>query len=304
MKYDIADFDVIAFLQDRGIQFDTEGKNISAGWIGINCPFCSDPSNHCGINIESKIFTCWVCAEKGNAIKLVTELESCSYKEAINIMQDFGEHFTRQQDLPLLLSDGTGNRSQGVLPITSQDNLPKMHTKYLLFRKFSPEYLIHKYKIKAVHTIGRYRFRIIAPFFLRSELVTFTARDVTGRRSPPYLACPDKSSIVSIKKTLYNIDTVRKKALLVEGITDVWRIGDGSIANSGVTFTDEQVELLMEREVEEVIIVFDKGANRQADIYAEALATVIKRVRMVILADGDPAEQPPEIIEEIRRLIR
>ena len=304
MKYDIADFDAIAFLQDRGIPFDTEGENVSVGWIGVNCPFCADHLNHCGIHLESNVFSCWICAEKGGILNFIQEVESCSYKEAIKIALQFGKDFTRQQDLPLLLSDGTGHRVREVLPITSQDNLPKMHTKYLLSRKFSPEYLIHKYKIKAVHTIGRYRFRIITPFFLRSELVTFNARDVTGKRSPPYLACPDKSSIVSIKKTLYNIDTVRKKALLVEGITDVWRIGDGSIANSGVTFTDEQVELLMEREVEEVIIVFDKGANRQADIYAEALATVIKRVRMVILADGDPAEQPPEIIEEIRRLIR
>ena len=44
----IESFDVLEFLDDRGIPYVTEGKNVSYGWAEINCPFCpdGDPSEH------------------------------------------------------------------------------------------------------------------------------------------------------------------------------------------------------------------------------------------------------------------
>jgi len=303
MAYDIRDTDITTFLADRGVKYYTEGKNISPGWIGIKCPFCADHSNHCGINLESNVFTCWICAEKGNVVKLISEIESCSYQEAVQIARQFGKDFTRLDAKPLLFEGGTGHRVQEVLPNTSQDYLPKIHTEYLQSRNFSPKYLQHKYKIKAVHTIGKYRFRIIVPFFLRGRTVTFVARDVTRSRTP-YLNASRKESIVSVKSTLYNIDNAEKRVVLVEGVTDVWRIGDGAIANAGLTFTDEQVAMMMERGIKEVFIVFDEGAEATANDYSDALASVINKVHVVLLPKGDPAEQPPDIVDEIRRLIR
>ena len=43
-------FDIISYLENRGVSYWTEGKNVTDGWVNINCPFSPDPSNHLGIN--------------------------------------------------------------------------------------------------------------------------------------------------------------------------------------------------------------------------------------------------------------
>jgi hypothetical protein len=77
----IENLNLIEYLDDKNISYSTSGKNVSSGWIGISCPFCGDSSNHLGINLESKVFSCWKCGEKGNFIKLAMELEGLSFKE-------------------------------------------------------------------------------------------------------------------------------------------------------------------------------------------------------------------------------
>ena len=299
------DVDIASFLEDRSITYYTEGKNISSGWIGIQCPFCNDHSNHCGINIATNIFSCWICGEKGNVFKLISELEQCSYKKAKTIASQFRKDISCSCNTTLLLNNRIEHSVQDVLPKTCQNTLPKIHTNYLLKRNFSPEYLIKKYHIKAVHTIGRYRFRIIAPFFLHSKTITFVARDVTGKSNQRYLTCKNHDCIIPVKKTLYNIDTVRKKKVIIlEGITDVWRIGDGSVANSGLTFTPEQLCMLIDKGVEEAFIIFDEGAENQARKYGETLSTILNKVNIITLPEGDPADQPPETIREIRKLLK
>lgn len=302
----IRDFDTVTYLDSKDIQYWSEGKNISKNWIGIGCPFCADISNHCGIHLESGIFSCWICGEKGNVIKLVRELEECSFRRAKQIVEQFGENFSVGDGLPFLsVPDAAGKRSRSkeVLPIACQKTLPNIHIKYLRSRKFSPEYLTHKYKIQAVHTIGKYRFRIIAPFFLDRKIVTFIARDVTDKADKKYLACPNDESIIPVGSTFYNIDNAGESVVIVEGITDVWRIGDGAIAASGLNLTDEQLAMLIDKGVNKVGIVFDKGAEDKADRYAERLSSIIDDIKIHDLSGGDPADQREEVIKEIRKLI-
>ena len=59
------------YLDDLGVDYISEGKNVSSGWIEINCPFCGqDPSKHLGINLETGLFHSWCCNETGNLVKL------------------------------------------------------------------------------------------------------------------------------------------------------------------------------------------------------------------------------------------
>ena len=86
---DLSSFDIIFYLEEIGISYSTSGKNISQNWIGINCPFCDDQSNHCGINIHSKVYSCFRCGSKGNVTKLIMALENKNVSGAMNTIKQF-----------------------------------------------------------------------------------------------------------------------------------------------------------------------------------------------------------------------
>ena len=65
---DLSQVDTKALLDDLGIDYKLSGKNVTSGWIEVNCPFCGDPSYHLGIS-PTNLFHCWRCGEKGNLIK-------------------------------------------------------------------------------------------------------------------------------------------------------------------------------------------------------------------------------------------
>ncbi|KKK72386.1 hypothetical protein LCGC14_2904360, partial [marine sediment metagenome] len=94
-------FDPILYFENRNISYSTEGKNVTEGWCNIECPFpfCDDPSNHMGINLESKLFSCWACGEKGGMDRLIQELEGCSWPESQLILSQFQEN--PYKDIPL-----------------------------------------------------------------------------------------------------------------------------------------------------------------------------------------------------------
>ena len=68
------------FLTENEIDFKTSGKNVSKGWINLEvCPFCNDSYYHCGINLSSLAFHCWICHAKGKLYKLLKEIEQLKY---------------------------------------------------------------------------------------------------------------------------------------------------------------------------------------------------------------------------------
>ena len=60
--------DIRAVLDYIGVPYTETGKNVSAGWVGVQCPMpgCSDQSNHMGLNLTSPVCTCYHCGRKGN----------------------------------------------------------------------------------------------------------------------------------------------------------------------------------------------------------------------------------------------
>lgn len=296
--------DLIEFLQENDIEYYTEGKNISPGWTGLQCPYCDDQSNHCGISPDAKRFSCWKCGETGKLYRLITQLIDVSFEQAHKFAYSIGQDtLGGTEERSSVTADSTLDRPvQGILPKSCSSKFPGVHKKYLRSRGFAVPYLKKEYKIKAVHTVGRYRFRVIIPYYLNGEVVNFVARDVTDKSRKKYLACNNNRATIPIKSTFYNIDRIGKQAIIVEGVTDVWRIGKGAIASSGTIITNEQLLMLTEKEVEKAYIVFDEDAVSKADRYANKLSAVMK-VEVIELENGDPAEQDAQTISEIRGLL-
>jgi len=289
-------FDIIQYYEDREIDFHLPGeKNVTRGWVNIQCPFrdCDDPSWHLGYNHESGLFNCHICGKKGAATYLIAVLEKCSFMRANTIIAEYEDELYISSKTDLKGS----NQEQARL---SPDDLykdirfsklwPKLHLDYLKNRGFDPDIIIPKYRLKAVHNLGKYKFRILIPTILNRKEVSFTTRDVTDKREPKYLHCPSEKSFIPNKHCLYNIDTVKEKAMIVEGPTDVWRLGDGAIATSGTNTAKYQIQMLQNIGLKEAYIIFDSEilAQKTARQLAFDLSGSIKKIEVIELNYGDP----------------
>lgn len=284
---DFSSFDIFQYLDTKTIPYLESGKNISSGrWIGINCPFCDDPSNHLGINLQSKNFSCFKCGMKGNIILLIQEISQVPIQKAFQIFYQF-----QDKSLSYLDKEEIPTNYGMSLPKGCSKNFAGIFTNYLLSRNFNPQELIKEYDLYCCHTIGDFKFRIIAPVYYQYELITYTGRDVTGNAKSKYLHCSNEESIIPIKNTLYNIDSIKDKAIIVEGITDVWKLGKGSIATFGTQHTKKQLALLSG--IDKVYILFDAEASKEAENLANNLLCITKKVDVLYLEKGDPADMFP-----------
>jgi DNA primase len=133
--------------------------------------------------------------------------------------------------------------------------------------------------------------------------VTFVGRDVTGEAEAPYENYPTSKSVIHAKNTLYNIDRVGHTAIVVEGITDVWKIGDGAVATMGTKWTKSQARQLMGLKAAFVMFDAEKEAQEQAHRLAATLTSGVRKVEVLELSEGDPDDLPLSTVQALRREI-
>ena len=291
-------FDIINYLEDNGIDYSTEGKNVSAGWINIKCPFCEDTSNHCGVNLDSKLFSCWVCGEKGGPYKLIRAIDGSRYDTIQTTLKKYQDY-----TIPVEDEDYSERTDKIKMPKGVMVSATQRHLKYLKKRNFDSEYIVRKYKLLFGGPYGDFRHRIIIPYFKDDRLVTMTGRTIINA-DPPYYNLPTRKSILDTKETLYNIDTVTKNyAIIVEGPLDVWRIGDGCIATSGTKYTSEQLTVLRKKHLKRLFILFDHTAYSEAQRLSKQVSLFIDHVEIIRLSHGDPAELTNEEARHLKKSI-
>jgi len=300
----IDSFDVIEYLDDRGIAYRTEGKNVSYGWAEVNCPFCpdGDPSEHLGIKLDTKVISCWRCPTKGNIRKLIQRLERCSYAQVDRILEQFQDR-TLKHLSTRRRRQHTSSIVDLQLPEEASPNVPALHRNWLKGRGFEPDDAIHRYNLHSVNMLGDWRFRLIIPVYQKHRLVTFTSRDVTEMADSAWRSLSNEDSIVPPKHCLYNIDSVQDTAIVVEGVTDVWRIGAGCVATLGARWTSQQVALL--EGLKNLFVMFDSESLAIVQAYklAHAASSVVRSVNVIELTEGDPADLSQDTVDNIRREI-
>lgn len=296
--------DLISYLEEQGIEYTIgPSKNVSKGFIGIQCPYpaCSDRSNHCGIRTTTLRHHCLVCGRSGDMIDLIRVIENIgsrviayrkfkSFRDSTRANSDLTPPYQTRRTRPSTIS-----KAVKFPPLTTKFN--SSAKRYLLSRGFGAKDLRSKYALCSTdHNgwLGEYdfRWRIIIPIVQKWQITSFTSRDYTRKAKTPYFHLPKHLSVVSVKDSLYNFDRVRKggNVILVEGVTDVWRIGDGAVAIFGKTMTDAQIELLLEKQVKRVYILLDSDAQRDAIRLEKILRPILPRVNRISLDTGDPAK--------------
>jgi len=290
-SYKYQQFDIFKFLDKYDITYRESGKNVGSQWIGLEeCPFCGIHGNHFGINIQSKGYSCWGCGEKGTPVTLVKELLKTTIGDAVRIINEFYDG-----ELEFEIKE-TGNVV--IMPSNVMD-LMQSGGKYLKQRNFDPLFIRDKYKIQQTshHSIlehngqkSDFSYRLIIPIIMHNRIVAYTGRDYTGKRNPKYRHVFIEACIIPPSSCLYNIDSVKDKCIIVEGMTDVWRLGDGAISLQGIQHTKEQIRYLAESNLKKIVILFDSGKEKEATKLAKILTGVIRKVQVAYLPEGDPGD--------------
>jgi DNA primase len=287
--------DVIKLLEDHEIDYKQSGPNVTRGWVEINCPFlCSDPSYHLGINIETGNFNCWVCGEKGKLSKLISELLKISWQKTNQLINQYEIFDDYQEEEQKKITD-----SDLLKPFDIE--LPKPHREYLIKRNFDPDFLIKKYSLRSCWKQGDFAYRIIIPIIEEEKVINFTGRSISKLLSPKYKHCQNEKAIYPMKECIYNIDNLKRYIIIVEGPTDVWRIGDGAVATMGTEFTQTQIKLITNKKIP-AFILFDSEAQKNAEKLANQLSPFIS-VEILTLDKGDPADMTEDEVNNLRREI-
>jgi len=292
-------FDVKAYLEQKGIRWTDSGRNTSPGWINTECPWCSDRSNHLGINIWSKKMNCWKCKKRGLVTQLVQQIEGVPRVTAERIMSLYEDlYFYR-------FSPKEKPKIKLQLPKHATDEFPNNFRNYLAGKGFDPDEVINKYQLKCGTHLGDFKFRIIIPVIMYGNMVGYTARDITEKAELRYRECPKEMAVIPPDQWLYNIDTVGDTIVFVEGPTDVWKLGNGVVSNLGTNFSISFVSILKNRGVERAFTIFDseKEATKLSKKLRNLLATVIPHVESIVLSEGDPGELCEEDVKALRREI-
>lgn len=293
-KVDFSTFHIINFFDEHGISYRTSGKNIGAGWIGLeSCPFCTAGGFHFGVHARNKTGSCWICGESCGCLTLVKVLLDCDKREAWSEIKRFNS-----DDLSWIPDqDYTGDSV--IFPDGMVKGLTKGAWDYLKGRNYPVKELQQQFKLRSteygatLYVDDRewdFSNRVIVPVYMNRRLQCYLGRDYTDNHDPKYMNSPVVASITAPHHCIYNYDTLTGKIIILEGVTDVWRMGAKTGAFLGITYTAAQVRLLAQKRVTEANVLFDKGAEKRAKLLATALTGVIDKVRVAYLDDGDPGE--------------
>lgn len=294
-------FDVISFLNAYNIRHATHVKNWQKGWVQICCPFCGDTSWHGGFKLSDGRYNCWRC-KRHKKSEVVSRLLRIPEKEAYKIMKQFLVVATLEDEQEKPKKNAAIKLDW---PEFTQNELTGRAYFYLQNRGFDPEVIVNLWNIRSTSYLGSYKFRIVIPIFINQVMVSYTCRDITGCSKIRYKACPEELEVVSRKNLVYGIDYVKNgRTLILEGATDVWRVGPGAIATLGTTVTTGQINILKNAGVTKASVLFDKGAEvEQEKLVADLLAVGIEAENLYF-SKSSKASDPGELEDNEVDLLR
>jgi len=275
------------FLSDHHIDYTTTGKHARAGWVQIKCPFCSGHSGwHGGFNVEGGFYNCWRCKYHWLP-KVISTLLNIPTGQAKGVISKYsikeGQRYRkgkRDQIRPNKLD------SPPLFPYITD-----VQRNYLEGRKFNADHLQRVWEIQSTTYTGFYKHRIFIPINFEGSPVSFQC--LSPYRNPPYLGCEEEKEIIPHKHLVYGFDYAveKRRCVLVEGVTDVWRLGPGAVACFGTGWTREQV-LLITNNFDKVIVLLDSEVpKKDKDRLAHnILAHGCWSVDVVQLVKGDPGD--------------
>lgn len=257
--------DIIRLYIDHNVDYKTEGhKHTHAGWVHTPCPFCTgNPGYHLGYNIENEYYTCWRCGWHPVKKTLSALLKEPEYKVR-DILKNYGGISLSGYVKKPKIRIHTFKYPSGITSLQSN------HKSYLKKRGYNPEQIESDWMVQGTGPHAKlgnlnFKHRIFIPIYWEGQVVSYLARDITDKSERKYLVCPEDREILNIKKTLYTYPDKDKGldwCIIVEGVTDVWKLGYYGVGVYGAKVTPIQIRLLS-KAYKGGVILFDGDITGQ-----------------------------------------
>jgi len=288
-------------------------KHYREGWVNVPCPYCTGNAGyHLGFNTFGKYYSCFRCEGKplvGTIAKLINVPWSKA-EELVLTYKLFSSSSQKEYEGKL-----TKIGTEKFRYPTDTHPMQSHHRKYLMGRNFNPKKLERIYGLQGTGPFSRIKlnskdkdivlktsWRVLIPIYWQGSIVSWQLRDITGRQEKKYIVCPMEYERVHHKFILYCLGGVLPKGgigIWVEGVFDVHRVGPLAFSTFGITYTQEQLELII-RHFRRVYIWMDPDpqATRQAK-KAEAYLRSHGVETCIIYTESDPADFQQEEVDEL-----
>ena len=269
-----------------------ETHHATTGWVQLDCPLCGKGSNkwHLGYKLDGRYFSCWRCGRLPLG-ETLAEITGLSVRECLRMV--LGETTPEAYQKSLISGKLTLPKNLGPL-------LPA-HRKYLHHRGFNPDEITKLWELQGIGVSSKLAWRLFIPILNNGKLVSWTTRSISDTTPARYINAPVEHEAVSMKVLLYGSQYPRHSVIVVEGPTDVWKIGPGSVATMGIGFT--RAQLLAISRYPSRCICFDSepDAQKRAQMLCQALEVFDGETTNVVLAAKDPGSASPRELRKLRK---
>ncbi len=287
------------FLQENNIPTAPEGHDhYRPGWLNFDCPYCSKNWYHyrMGYNLAYGYVNCWHCGGHNLYETLVEILPDADRKEILEVVKGVRDPRARIE---------VKERGKLILP-SNLGPLQDVHKTYLRSRGFEWRKLVKLWGIRGTGLFSEsslgvdLKFRIFIPIHFQGKVVSWTTRSVSNKHERRYLSASYLEEAYDHKHLLYGADYVRHAAIVVEGPTDVWRIGPGAVCTFGSAFSLGQVGKVSAFPVRVICFDEERAAQRRGKEFAELLSVFPGETYVVKLRSHDPGSATDKEIRLLR----
>jgi len=272
-------------------------RHVSSEWIGIDCPRCSPGSGKfkAGISIEGLHTNCWTCG--GLWLPQI-------------LVDSSGESWGTVRSLLDGVKSSTGARSGAsklLGPIIYPPGLEapeRPHRAYLKDRGFDPKEIVRLWGIQGIGQAPQLGWSIWIPIQNPAgTTVSWTTRRI-GSGEPRYVNARSDQEQIPMSELLYGENLVTSGSIVVvEGPTDVWRLGPGAVAVMGVGISQEQRRRLASFPHRVICFDNDRAGMMKAKTLASELSVFPGTTEVIELETGsDVADADRSEVDEIRNL--
>lgn len=266
-----------------------ELKKSTNGWWVMDCPRCGNDNKKGGVHFHYGIYKCWVCENPTNIVKFVSELEACSYFQALDILNNrkasnisldyssLGQAVKIENDRYIDMPKGfhTLMEGDGILATRAREYLTGRgyDIEELDFEGFGycNEQCTQKELDEGKEDLFGY---ILIPFKMEGRLIYYIGRDYIGN----FLRYknPSKSKFgIGKGDLLFNGDALNiyEECFLLEGWADAKTLAPSAMSSQGWSLSTSQKSLIQKSKVcKRLTLVPDAGADNSGELfYTKAL---------------------------------
>ncbi len=268
-----------------------ESHHVTQNWLGVECPWCSPESGKfkLGVHLTGLHTSCWSCGGK-RLIDFLHEATGRAWRECYELVGSLHGGVLRQAERvegKLILPSGVGS-------------LLAAHKHYLYCRGFSVKELSKLWGIMGIGLASSLAWRLFIPIHQHGKMVSWTTRSLTDHGARYVNARTDQEA-VSAKTLLYGEDFARHAIILVEGPSDVWRIGPGAVATLGVVVSAKQIAKAARYPVRAVVFDNEPAAQERARELCNHLEAFPGTTHQVQLDAKDPGSASKREIQLLRK---